>query len=177
MIMGGVERSLEELESRRAALLAALGEVGDFRRGSVSESYRRCGKSNCACARPEHPGHGPRASWTRRGPGGKTVGRMLAPGEVDKVRGEVEAYHRFRDLADELAEVNEAICEARPVAVPDVSGRSGGSARGGPPGVDAPDPQAATGGQKGGSRARSSRSSPESSATGSSGRSRPRSAD
>jgi hypothetical protein len=113
-----VEVSLPELEARRAELLAQLGQVGDFRRGSVSVTFRRCGKANCACARPGHPGHGPRTMWTRRGTGGKTVGRALAPGEVDKVRAELDAWHRFHALTDELAAVNEAICEARLVEPP-----------------------------------------------------------
>jgi hypothetical protein len=149
--------SLEELEARRAGLLAELAGVGDFRRGSVSQSYRRCGKPNCACARPGHPGHGPRTMWTRRGAGGKTVGRALLPAEVDKVQAEVAAYHRFRELADALAEVNEAICEARPAA---------GVA---PPGTAGTIAEAAADGQKGGSRAGSGRRSRRRSPTSSTG--------
>ena len=59
------EPSLPELEAERDRLYAQLSVVGDFRRGSVSENYRRCGKPNCACAQPDHPGHGPRFLWTR----------------------------------------------------------------------------------------------------------------
>jgi hypothetical protein len=141
-----VEVSLGELEARRAELLAQLGQVGDFRRGSVSVSYRRCGKANCACARPGHPGHGPRTMWTRRGSGGKTVGRALAPGEVDKVRAELDAWRRFNALTDELAVVNEAICEARPVDPP--GARLAGKAQ-----------DAGSDGEKGGSSPRSRRRS------------------
>ena len=72
-----VERSLEDLEAVRAGLFEELAGTGDFRRGSVSENYRKCGKPNCACARPGHPGHGPRLLWTRTGPGGKSRGRQL----------------------------------------------------------------------------------------------------
>ncbi len=52
-----VVRSLEEMEAERAGLYEQLAATGDFRRGSVSENYRRCGKPNCACAAPGHPGH------------------------------------------------------------------------------------------------------------------------
>ena len=63
------EPSLPELMAERDRLFAQLGMVGDFRRGSVSENWRRCGKPNCACAAPEHPGHGPRFLWNPvRGP-------------------------------------------------------------------------------------------------------------
>jgi hypothetical protein len=141
-----VEVSLQELEARRAQLLAQLGEVGDFRRGSVSVTFRRCGRANCACARAGHPGHGPRTMWTRRGSGGKTVGRALAPGEVDKVRAELDAWRRFNALTDELAAVNEAICEARPVDPP--GGQLAGKAF-----------DAGSDGEKGGSSPRSRRRS------------------
>ncbi len=59
------EPSLPELEAERDRLYARLSAVGDFRRGSVSQNYRKCGKPNCACAQPGHPGHGPRFLWTR----------------------------------------------------------------------------------------------------------------
>ena len=110
------EPSLAELEAERDRLYAQLREVGDFRRGSVAENYRRCGKPNCACAQPGHPGHGPRFLWTRTVRGQRTRGRQLAAAEVDKVRGELAAYQQFASLAERIVEVNEAICEARPVA-------------------------------------------------------------
>ncbi len=54
---------LETLESRRMKLYQHLQTVGDFRPGTISVSYRRCGKANCACVRPDHPGHGPQYLW------------------------------------------------------------------------------------------------------------------
>lgn len=145
-----VDRSLPELEAQRAELLARLAELGDFRRGSVSENWRRCGKPNCACATEGHPGHGPRWLWQRTLPGGKKVARQLAPGEVDKVRGELDVYHAFARLTDAIVAVNEAICEARPVDPPGakLAGKT----------LDA-----GSDGEKGGSRPRSAkRSSPRS---------------
>lgn len=107
--------SLSELEQQREQLFARLAAVGDFRRGSINETYRRCGKPNCACAdRDRHPGHGPRLLWTRS-VGGKTNTRQLVAGEVDKVRAELAAYAEFSTLTEQIVEVNEKICEARPV--------------------------------------------------------------
>jgi hypothetical protein len=41
----------------------------------------------------------------------------LRPGPgLDKVRREVAEYERFRDLAGQVTEVNETICQARPAA-------------------------------------------------------------
>jgi hypothetical protein len=132
--------SLPELEAERERLYARLAEVGDFRRGSVSENYRRCGKPNCACAAPGHPGHGPRFLWTRTGRGRKTIGRQLAAGEVDKVRREIARHAEFAALAERIAEVSEAICEGRPAFGPAAAGE-------GPP--------SGPGGEKGGSGTRS----------------------
>ena len=108
--------SLLELEAERDRLYAQLSAVGDFRRGSVSENYRKCGKPNCACAQPGHPGHGPRFLWTRSARGRGTVGRQLAAGEVAKVRREVGRHAEFAAICEQIAEVNEKICEARPAA-------------------------------------------------------------
>jgi Family of unknown function (DUF6788) len=127
------EPSLPELEAERDRLYVQLAAVGDFRRGSVVENWRRCGKPNCACAQPDHPGHGPRFLWTRTARGRGTVGRQLAAAEVGKVRGEVARHAEFTAISEQIAEVNEKICEARPAAGPDVppvpEGEKGGSAR------------------------------------------------
>ena len=89
-----VDAPLEELENWRSRLYGELIATGDFRRGSVSENYRRCGKPNCVCAQPDHPGHGPRYLWTRSVPGQGTRGRQLSAAEVDKVRAELARYQR-----------------------------------------------------------------------------------
>jgi len=127
------EPSLPELEARRDWLYAQLAAVGDFRRGSVSENYRKCGKPNCGCAQPGHPGHGPRLLWTRTARGRGTVGRQLAAGEVEKVRREVARHAEFAAICEQIAEVNEEICEARPAAGTDArlapDGEKRGSAR------------------------------------------------
>src|SRR5258708_21106270 len=80
------EPSLPELEAERDRLYEQLAGVGDFRRGSVSENYRKCGKPNCGCAAPDHRGHGPRLLWTRSAAARKTIGRQLAAAEAEKVR-------------------------------------------------------------------------------------------
>ena len=110
---------LAELEARRTRLVERLAAIGDFRRGSISENYRRCGKPNCACAQPGHLGHGPRYLWTRTVAGHGTRGRQVAAGEVEKVRGELARYQEFAALSEQIVEVNEAICEARPAALPE----------------------------------------------------------
>ena len=129
---------LDDLEHRRAELYAQLAGTGDFRPGSVSETWRRCGKPACACAQPGNPGHGPRYLWTRSA-GGRTRTRQLAAAELDKARREVAAYKQFVAVSEQIVQVNEAICEARPVRSgagqgPGHGGQKKGSAISSPPG-------------------------------------------
>src|ERR1700748_3416131 len=120
------EPSLPELEAERDRLYAQLSMFGDFRRGSVSENWRKGGKPNCACAQPDHPGHGPRFLWTRSAGRRKTIGRQLAAAEVEKVRREVARHAEFTAAVEQIIEVNEKICEARPVGGTRGSPRPGG---------------------------------------------------
>ena len=86
------EPDLAGLEAQRARLYADLSQVGDFRRGALSAVRRKCGKPNCACARPGHRGHGPQYNLTRWA-GGKTMTVHLRPGpELDKAEREVAVY-------------------------------------------------------------------------------------
>jgi hypothetical protein len=109
-------RSLDELESQRAALLRALAQTGDMRRGSINEVYRRCGKDNCACAGSAHPGHGPFYAYTTK-VAGKTKTLQLRPGaRLSKLEREVAEYKHFRATSERVIEVNEQLCNARPDA-------------------------------------------------------------
>jgi hypothetical protein len=66
--------------------------------------------------------------WTRSAGARKTVGRQLAAAEVGKVRAEVARHAEFTALSEQIAQVNEKICEARPVAAAPVpEGERGGS--------------------------------------------------
>ena len=107
--------SIESLESKRRVLLEQVSEIGDMRRGSITETYRACGKKGCCCNEADHQGHGPYFAYTRKVEG-KTKSLQLRVGpRLLKIEREVEAYRRFRHLSEELLAVNEAICEARPI--------------------------------------------------------------
>jgi len=127
-----VEPSLTDLGPRRAQLYAELAATGDFRRGSITENFRRCGKANCACASSDHRGHGPRylLTWSVAG---KTHGRQLRPGpELDLARREIANYQRFVALSQQIVEVNEAICRARGLStLPDAAPAAPGPEKGG----------------------------------------------
>jgi hypothetical protein len=108
--------SLAALEQQRSSVLTRILELGDFRSGSITAINGRCGKPNCHCHQPNQPGHGPNFRLTRK-INGKTVSESFSSAaELRKAQREVDAFHRFRQLSQELLEVNERICQARPVA-------------------------------------------------------------
>lgn len=107
--------TLEGLERRRKRLQEQLALVGDFHRGTVSAAYRKCGKKNCACAKSSHAGH-LRYQWTTTTKGNRSLAKNLRLGaELQKASKEAANYHEFSRLVSELVEVNEKICELRPV--------------------------------------------------------------
>jgi hypothetical protein len=107
--------SLNTLEQQRSAILTRIFQLGDFRSGSITAIQGRCGKPNCHCHQPGQPGHGPNFRLTRK-VNGKTISESFSSAaELRKAQREVEAFHRFRQLSQDLLEVNEKICRARPV--------------------------------------------------------------
>lgn len=110
-----MEENLKELERHKNELYRRLGEWGDFRRGTISANYRKCGKAYCVCARARHPGHGPQYLWSAT-IGGKSRAQNLGLGaELEKVGREVENYRRLAQWWDQWIEANEKICQNRAV--------------------------------------------------------------
>ena len=110
-----MEDTLKGLEEKRKALSKKMGEIGDFRRGTISVNYRKCGKKNCACAKPGHPGHGPQYLWNTTIKG-RSYGKNLKLGpELRKYMEEIDNHRRFLSLGKELVELNEKVCDLRPV--------------------------------------------------------------
>lgn len=105
---------IEDLEVLRNKLRRQLFEIGDLRPGTVYPTYRRCGKKNCTCAKPGHPGHLQYLRTTAKG--GKNRSQTLRMGpELEKAIKEAENYRKFAKICRELVETNERICDMRPV--------------------------------------------------------------
>jgi hypothetical protein len=107
--------SLVDLESRRAAVRSQIAQLGDMRSGSITGTGGRCGNPNCHCHRAGDPGHGPYYRLTRKVNGKTVTETFSSPTRLAKAQREVAECQRFRQLGDQLLEVNEQICELRPV--------------------------------------------------------------
>jgi hypothetical protein len=104
---------LAALVSKRDVILREMTQMGDMRRGSITEAFRPCGKDNCACSQADHPGHGPYYAFTTKVAGKTQTVQLRAGSRLTKFQREVDAYRRFRSLTVQLLEVNEAICDKR----------------------------------------------------------------
>lgn len=107
--------TLEAIEQRRTELYRRMQALGDFRPGTISVNFRKCGKKNCACAQPGHPAHGPQYLWNTTS-GGRSRAQNLRLGpELEKAQKELQNHKMFLGLCRELVEISETICRLRPV--------------------------------------------------------------
>ena len=112
-----MNNTLMKLESKRRSLYRDLEEIGDFRPGTISVNYRKCGKKICICAKPGHPGHGPQYLWntTKKG---KSYAKNLKLGpELKKYMEEIANYRSFLKICDEIVQLNEKVCDFRVLTV------------------------------------------------------------
>ena len=88
-------------DQARAAIQAALGQIGFTLPGSITIRHARCGKPRCACAADPPSLHGPYIQWTRT-VHGKTVTRLLTPAQYQAYAPWFASARRLRALAAEL---------------------------------------------------------------------------
>ena len=107
--------SLVDLESRRASVQSQIALLGDMRSGSITGTGGRCGNPNCHCHRAGDPGHGPYYRLTRKVNGKTVTETYSSAASLAKAQREVAECQRFRELGDQLLDVNEQICALRPL--------------------------------------------------------------
>ena len=106
---------INTLELKKNSLYEKLAGLDDFRRGTISVNYRKCGKKNCACAKNGHPGHGPQYLWNTTIKGKSYAKNLKIGPELQKVITETNNYRTFLNLCDEIVQTNEKICDLRTV--------------------------------------------------------------
>ena len=101
---------LNQLQIKKEKILQQIGELGDFRQGSLSPRYRKCGKPYCHCAKEGSKGHGPLWMVTRSVKG-KTISKAIPIVKVDTTFKQINTFHRFQNLVHEYIETNINICD------------------------------------------------------------------
>src|SRR5207253_6712292 len=107
--------SITNAQRTREALLRHLSRLA--RRslfGTLSETYRTCGRRGCRC----HQGHkhGPHLYVSFRGPNGTTTGYYVPQALADSMRAGVAAWQELQGVLRELAELNRQLLWARKTA-------------------------------------------------------------
>ncbi len=108
-----MRETIQSLESRRAELVRQIAQLGDLRSGSVTPTTGRCGKPNCHCHQPHHPGHGPHLRLTYKVEGRTVTESLSDRAELQKVQREIAEFRKFQQLIRAFLEVNANICRLR----------------------------------------------------------------
>jgi len=115
-------KKLEKLEEKKDSIHEQLVSLGDFKRGTISVNYRKCGKKKCACTKPGHPGHGPQYLWNTTIKGKSYAKNLKLGPELKKTLEETDNYKVFLKLCEELVKTNEKICQLRDI--PEITEKS-----------------------------------------------------
>jgi hypothetical protein len=106
---------LNVLEQQRASLLQQISELGDFRPGSITGTGGRCGTASCHCHSDNDPGHAPHPRLTYKSNGKTMTESFASPAAQRKAEAEIAAFRQYQELSRSFVQVNEQICQARPV--------------------------------------------------------------
>jgi hypothetical protein len=83
--------------------IRALAEFAVF--GTISETYRTCGRAGCHC-QGDGPKHGPHLNVSYRGEKGKTTGYYVPKAAEESTRKGVAAWQQMQQCLRELGELN-----------------------------------------------------------------------
>jgi hypothetical protein len=100
-----MSKSTEPSAHRRKLLdeIRHLADIAVF--GTLSETYRTCGREGCHCQRGG-PKHGPHLNISYRGEKDKTTGYYVPQGAEQATREGVVAWQKLQACLRELAELN-----------------------------------------------------------------------
>ena len=107
--------SLSVLERKRSAVLEKIAALGDLRPGSLTTTRGKCGKSECCCKQPDHPGHGPHWRITYKADGKTRTESLYEQAAIQKAEREIDEFRRFQLLSREFVDLSTQICRARGV--------------------------------------------------------------
>src|SRR3984885_11908229 len=101
------------LRKRRHQLVSGLPPIEQIVRGSLMETYKRCGRQNCHCA--DGPGHGPKRylSVSQPGTGGRQR-RDYVPNDIrEQVAHLIGNFRVLRAALDEICAINTELLRRR----------------------------------------------------------------
>ncbi|MBO0757049.1 MAG: hypothetical protein J2P54_14405 [Bradyrhizobiaceae bacterium] len=99
------------LRKRRRQLLRKLPPIERVLRGTLVETYKRCGRPNCHCV--DGPGHGPKRYLCISQPGGR-LRRDYVPNDTHQQVAElIDNFRQIREVINEICAINTELLRRR----------------------------------------------------------------
>jgi hypothetical protein len=99
------------LRRRRRNLVRDLPPLEKVLRGSLTETYKRCGRPNCHCT--DGPGHGPKRYLVISQPGGRPRRDYVPNAVCEQVVHLIDNFHRLREALNEICAINAELLRRR----------------------------------------------------------------
>jgi hypothetical protein len=99
------------LRKRRRRLVRDLPPIEQLLRGSLTETYKRCGRPNCHCA--NGTGHGPKHYLVISQPGGGARRDYIPNAKHEDVAGLIANFNKARDVLNEICTINTELLRRR----------------------------------------------------------------
>lgn len=104
--------STKELKEKRLLLINKINALeGKILRGSIIESYKKCGKPGCKCEQGK--GHGPKYSMTINFPKRRPENDYIRLEHITQVKEYVDNYHQLKYLIEQICVINRIIVKRR----------------------------------------------------------------
>lgn len=104
--------SANELRKNRQDLIDQLAAFdGKILRGSVIESYKKCGKPGCKCA--TGTGHGPKHSMTVNFPKRRPENDYIPLEYVVQVKEYASNFQQFKEIIEQICMINRELLKRR----------------------------------------------------------------
>jgi hypothetical protein len=103
--------SATALRKYRRRLVRDLPSIEQVLRGTLVETYKRCGRPNCHCV--DGPGHGPKRYLSISQPGGRPR-RDYVPNDAHvQVAQLIDNFRRLREMINEVCAINTELLRRR----------------------------------------------------------------
>jgi hypothetical protein len=103
--------STSALRRRRRKLLSGLPPLEHLLRGSLTETYKRCGQPNCHCR--DGPGHGPKRYLVISQPGGRPHREYVPNAACEQLSQWLDNFRRLRAALNEICAINAELLRRR----------------------------------------------------------------
>ena len=103
--------SAPALRKRRRRLVSNLPPIEQVLRGTLVESYKRCGRPNCHCV--DGPGHGPKRYLSISQPGGRPRRDYVPNGVHVQVAELIDNFRKMREMLNEICAINAELLRRR----------------------------------------------------------------